>query len=209
MSQGRLILVRHGESTGNIEQRFSSDPHIDLTERGAEQARTTGRAIRERFAPRQIVASPYHRARRTAVLIAAELEGAMPITIAEDLRERSIGDLAGKPYRAMREHADYSVKRYWAWRPPNGESLEDVQARAGRILEQLAAAYPGNDTVVVSHGGTMLALCAHVEGGFERPRVAGNCEIVVVEHSPGGGFSLVDAATVGGAAGAEAEETGG
>lgn len=207
MSGGRLILVRHGESTGNIEQRFSRDPHIHLTDRGVEQARETGRAIRAGFRPLHIVASPYHRARHTAELIAAELGRALPIQIEEDLRERSIGDLAGEPYRAMREHADYRVERYWAWRPPNGESLEDVQARVGRILEDLATAHPGGDVVVVSHGGTMLALCAHVEGGFERPRVAGNCEIVVVEHSPGAGLRLAGDAPAG--KGAGTEETGG
>jgi broad specificity phosphatase PhoE len=207
MSSGRLILVRHGESTGNIEQRFSRDPHIHLTERGVEQARETGRMIGVRFRPSRIVASPYYRARHTAELIAAELGSALPIHIEENLRERSIGDLAGEPYRAMREHADYTAERYWAWRPPNGESLEDVQARAGRILEDLAAAHPDGDVVVVSHGGTMLALCAHVDGGFERPRVAGNCEIIVVEHSAGSGLRLVGDVPAG--QGTGTEETGG
>lgn len=203
---GRILLVRHGESTGNVEREFSRDPDIDLTERGVEQACATGRHLAREFSPTRIVASPYFRARRTAALIGDALSGAFDIHIEEDLRERSIGALAGQPYGAMAAHPDYEPERYWAWRPPQGESLEDVQVRAGAVLQRVASAYPGEDVVLVSHGGTMMALCAHVEGSFERPRVAGNCEVVVVEHSGGRDLRLVAAA---GPSAAGTEETGG
>lgn len=192
MSRGRLILVRHGESTGNLARCFSPDPDIELTERGTEQARRTGQMLRARFRIARIVASPYRRARRTAELIADELGGDLPIEIEEALRERAIGDLAGARYSAMREHPDYDPERYWAWRPPNGESLEDVRDRAGALLPGLAARWPGEDVLLVSHGGTMLSLCASVEGGFLRPKVAGNCEAVVIEHRPGTPLVLVE-----------------
>jgi len=203
---GRILLVRHGESTGNVERQFSRDSSIDLTERGVAQARATGEAIAKAYAPTRIIASSYYRAQRTAGLIAECLEGAFRIEVEEDLRERSIGDLAGEPYGAMAAHPDYDPERYWAWRPPQGAALEDVQERAGAVLQRVAAAYPDQDVVLVSHGGTMLALCAHVEGSFERPRVAGNCEVVVVEHDAGRNLSVVASATP---STAGAEETGG
>lgn len=203
---GRILLVRHGESTGNVERQFSRDSSIDLTDRGVAQARETGRHIAREFSPTQIVASSYYRARRTAALIEEALAGEFEIQIEEDLRERSIGALAGQAYGAMAAHPDYEAERYWAWRPPEGESLEDVQVRAGAVLQRVAAAYPDEDVVLVSHGGTMLALCAYVEGSFERPRVAGNCEVVVVEHRGGQDLRV---ASVSAPSTAGAEETGG
>lgn len=188
---GRLILVRHGESEGNQVRQFSVSPDIGLTERGVEQARDAGRRIAERFRPAILVASPYRRARLTAALIAEALGFAQPILVEEDLRERSIGELAGHPYDAMHVHPTYTPERFWDWRPPGGESLVDVEQRAGRVLRRIATAHPGDDIVVVSHGGVMLALCAHVEGGWSRPRVARNCELVVVEHDPAAGMRLV------------------
>lgn len=182
---GRLLLVRHGESVGNFEKRFSPDPHIELTERGVEQARAAGRWIRARFAPVAVVSSPFRRAQRTARLIADEIGFAGPIQTEHDLRERDIGELAGRPYDWMREHPAYRPERFWEWRPQGGESLLDVQARAAPVLERLIDAAEG-DVVVVSHGGVMLALCARIEGDWLRPKVARNCEVIVVERGASG-----------------------
>ena len=192
---GRLILVRHGESEGNEARQFSVSPDIGLTERGAEQARVAGRRIAAEFRPCAIVASSFRRARLTAELIAAEVGYVGPVEVEPDLRERSIGELAGAPYDAMHRHPTYRHDRFWEWRPEGGESLEDVAQRAGLVLERIALAHPARDVVVVSHGGTMLALCAHVERGWLRPRVARNCEVVVVRHASGRGFELLDDAT--------------
>jgi probable phosphoglycerate mutase len=189
---GRLILVRHGESEGNRAQRFSPNPDILLTEIGVEQARESGRLIGKHFRPTRVVASSYHRAQHTARLIAETVGYGGEILIEPDLRERGIGELAGQPYRAMREHPEYDVARFWDWRPGGGESLVDVQLRAGPVLARLAGAYPREDVVVVSHGGVMLALCAHVEGSWTRLRVARNCEILVVAHVPGEPWRLAE-----------------
>jgi len=182
MPPGRLLLVRHGESEGNRDRRFSHDTEIALTELGERQARSIGATIARDFRPTRIVASPYRRARDTAAFIAGALGYADAIVIEPDLHERSIGVLAGEPYRATRDDPEYRPERFWEWRPEGGESLEDVRVRAGRVLEHLAASYPDEDVVVVSHGGVMLALCSHLEGGWSRTSVAGNCELLVVEH---------------------------
>lgn len=185
---GRVILVRHGESEGNIQKRFSPDTDIDLTERGVAQARDAGTMIATRFVPARIVASPYRRALRTARLIAETLGHAGEIQIEQELRERSIGELAGSPYGAMREHSGYDPERFWEWRPPRGESLVDVHGRAVPVLERLLG--HGEDIVVVSHGGTLLALCAWVEGSWARQRVADNCELLIVARDATGRLSV-------------------
>ena len=131
---GRLILVRHGESEGNEARQFSVSPDIGLTERGAEQARVAGRRIAAEFRPCAIVASSFRRARLTAELIAAEVGYVGPVEVEPDLRERSIGELAGAPYDAMHRHPTYRHDRFWEWRPEGGESLEAVAQRAGDQL---------------------------------------------------------------------------
>jgi len=191
-ASGRLILVRHGESEGNRAQRFSPSPDIRLTEVGIEQARESGRLIASHFRPTRVVASSYHRAQHTAALISEVVGYEGEVLIEPDLRERGIGELAGQPYRSMREHPEYEVSRFWEWRPGGGESLVDVQLRAAPVLVRLVERFPTEDVVVVSHGGVMLALCAHVEGGWTRPRVARNCEILVVTHAPGEPWRLAE-----------------
>jgi uncharacterized phosphatase len=167
---GRVLLVRHGESEGNRLRQFSRDNGIDLTERGVAQARAAGAEIRERFAPTRMIASPYHRTRRTAGLIAETLGHSSPIEIEPALREREIGELAGAPYEAMRAHPEYRAELFWHWRPLGGQAIQAA----------------GGETVVVSHGGVMLALRAHVEGGWGGSKVSGNCEILVVEMDVSG-----------------------
>lgn len=186
MTTRRLLLVRHGESEGNFERCFSPNPHIELTDRGVEQARGAGRRIAADRAPARIVSSPFRRAIRTARLIAEELGFAGEIETERDLRERDIGELAGRPYSWMRDHHAYRPDRFWEWRPARGESLVDVQRRAAPVLERLLGEGPEGDVLVVSHGGVMLALCAHVEGSWTRPHVARNCEVLVVERVSAG-----------------------
>lgn len=202
---GRIILVRHGESEGNVLKRFSPDTDIDLTERGVVQARDAGGRIASRFVPARIVASPYRRALRTARLIAETIQHAGEIQIEHELRERSIGELAGTPYGAMRDHPGYDPERFWEWRPPSGESLVDVHGRAVPVLERLLE--HGEDIVVVSHGGTLLALCAWVEGSWARQRVADNCELLIVGRGTEGRLAVrsLDEHDQHGVAGADGE----
>jgi len=184
MPSPSLLLVRHGESEGNRLRQFSRDNHIDLTERGVEQARAAGVEIGVRFAPARIVASPYHRTQRTARLLAEGMGYAGEIETEHALREREIGDLAGAPYSALYAHADYDPERFWEWRPPGGEALVDVVGRVGPVIDALLEAE--RQTVVVSHGGVMLAVQAHLEGAWKHPRVAANCEILVVAPDASG-----------------------
>jgi broad specificity phosphatase PhoE len=185
-SSGRLLLVRHGESAGNFERCFSPNPHIELTERGIEQAHAAGRRIGADRVPARIVSSPFRRALRTAQFIADQARFTGTIETERDLRERDIGELAGRPYSWMRDHPAYRAERFWEWRPAGGESLVDVQRRAAPVLDRLLAAISSDDVVLVSHGGVMLALCAHLEGSWARPHVARNCEILIVERGPEG-----------------------
>jgi ribonuclease H / adenosylcobalamin/alpha-ribazole phosphatase len=181
---GRLILVRHGESVGNRERVFTATPNeLALTDEGRQQAAEAAVKIGTRFKAEMVISSPYLRARDTARIIAAGLE--LPMRIEEHLHERDMGDLKGQPYDAVMKQPDYDPAQHWIWKPPGGESFEDVKRRTAPILDRLAREHAGRDVVVVSHGGVMLSLWAHVTGSWEHAIVAPNCGIIVIEHTSG------------------------
>lgn len=179
---GRLLLVRHAESEGNRDRIFTLTPLVPLTEAGHEQARTTAEWLRARYAPRLLVSSPFVRARQTAGIIGRVLD--LVCSVEDDLQERSYGDFSGKPYDTPRP--DYDPQAYWTWRPPGGETLDEVVARVGPVLDRVAAGAGDGDAVVVSHGAVMMALYRHVTGVWPMPaRVVRNAGVLLVEHRRG------------------------
>jgi len=182
--KGRLILVRHGESEGNRDRIFTTTPaELALTDLGRTQAADAAVKIGTRFAPELVISSPYLRARHTAEIIAAGLE--LPLKIEPHLHEREMGDLKGQPYDAVLRDQAYDPERRWLWTPPGGESFDDVKRRAAPVIDRLAREHPGKELVIVSHGGVMLSLWAHVTGSWEDAIIPGNCEVIVIEHAAG------------------------
>jgi broad specificity phosphatase PhoE len=180
---GRLVLIRHGESEGNRDRVFTSTPDVSLTGTGRAQVRARADWVADRYAPHHIVSSPYARARETSAILAARL--GVPVLIEEDLRERSYGEFAGRPYATIRDCEGYDPEAYWLWCPAGGETFPDVVARTGAALDRIATATPAEDVVVVSHGAVMMALWKHVTGMWRAGKVARNAGVVVVEHDAG------------------------
>ncbi len=180
----RLVLVRHGESEGNVTRIFTTTPMtLPLTDLGRRQARDAAAAIAEIALPRIVITSPYVRARDTGAIIAEVLN--LPFEIREGLHERHTGEFAGRPYESILEAEGYDPSRPWAWVPPGGESYEHVRDRVGPILDELVVRFPDDDVVVVSHGGVMVSMWAYVTGRWEDAHVPPNCGIVLVEHREG------------------------
>jgi probable phosphoglycerate mutase len=181
----RLILVRHGESSGNRERIFATAPQaLALTELGYSQARSAAQRIAQLFQPELVITSSFVRARETARVIAGVL--AVPLEVEADLYEREVGVHRGRSYDSILEAPDYDAARPWTWKPEGGESYVEVQARVGPILDRLANAHPEGDVVVVSHGGVMVCLWAYVAGGWDSAYTPPNCGIVVIEHGAQG-----------------------
>jgi probable phosphoglycerate mutase len=102
--------------------------------------------------------------------------------VVEALREQDFGRLKGLGYDAVREDPAWHSDR-WRYRPPEGETLEEVFHRVGPALDALAERHVGEQVVVVSHGGVMAALHAwctvrRVEGS---PPIHANASGYVME----------------------------
>src|ERR1700676_2818422 len=107
---GKLIMVRHGESEGNRDRRFTTTPDAPLTDLGREQAAQVARQIARRFHPRLIITSPYARARETGGIMAAALplpEGTALRRCARrsDVRKREGVAMAARGRRELRGRA--------------------------------------------------------------------------------------------------------
>jgi 2,3-bisphosphoglycerate-dependent phosphoglycerate mutase len=165
-----LILLRHGQSQWNLENRFTGWVDVPLSPRGEEEARSAGEKLRGRKIDK-LYTSVLKRAIDTAE-IALETARIGPLPTERDaaLNERMYGDLQGKnKAEAAREFGPDQVKlwrRSYDVRPPGGESLADTAARAlpyweRRILPDLRA---GKNVLVAAHGNSLRALVMHLDG---------------------------------------------
>lgn len=152
--EARLILVRHGETVWNVQDRVQGHQDSPLTERGREQ---TGRAAK-RLAKMDIAAvysSDTNRARETGGLIAAP--HGLAVRPREDLRERSYGVLEGLTLEEAAERDSGWLERWRADRlrlaPPEGESQPELCRRVMAALREIVAAHAGDAVIVATHGG--------------------------------------------------------
>jgi broad specificity phosphatase PhoE len=183
-STGKFIMVRHGESEGNRERRFTISSEVGLTELGVQQAYRVARRIAGRFKPQIVVSSPFRRAHHTSEIIARELN--LEIETVHDLHERDLGCLKGHSYDDLRtlvlKDPSYDPARGWSWKPEGGESYEDVRERVMAAIHQLLRRYPQEEIVIVSHGGVMLSVWAHIIGQWHGAHLPPNCGIVLIAH---------------------------
>jgi probable phosphoglycerate mutase len=160
MEPTRIIAIRHGETSWNADARIQGQLDIGLNETGRWQARRVGKALAEEPIT-AVYSSDLERAQATAQPI-SDVKG-VPVIPHEGLRERSFGMFEGKTFDEIHqtwpEHAQNWRKRIPEWQPPDGgESLLQLRERVTRTLEQLAARHPGEQIVVVAHGGVLDAL---------------------------------------------------
>jgi len=156
----RIIAVRHGETAWNVDSRIQGQLDVGLNETGRWQARRVGEALADEDIT-AVYSSDLGRAHQTAQSI-SEVKG-IPVVPHEGLRERSFGIFEGKTFEEIHEtwpdHAQNWRKRIPEWQPPEGgESLIELRERVTRTMQALAAQHPGEQIVVVAHGGVLDAL---------------------------------------------------
>ena len=136
---------------------------MGMSERGREEARAAGRRLAgEGLAA--IYASPMQRTRETAELAAGAC--GLPVEIAPDLIEIDYGDWTGATFEALHGDPQWDLwnREKGVTRPPNGESLLEVQARMRRFVDVVVARHPDQRIAAVSHGDPIKAILAHATG---------------------------------------------
>ncbi|WP_067836355.1 histidine phosphatase family protein [Nocardia lijiangensis] len=167
---GKLILVRHGETEGNVAKILDTKvPGLPLTERGAAQAKTFGSNLLAQ--PRALLSSAALRARQTAGYI--EAATGIAADVLDDVHEVQVGALEG--LNDPESHRTFQ-RIYRAWhegdlseRVPGGESGEDVLARFLPVIETLRTSLllpeaGGGDVLLVNHGAAMRLVARTLSG---------------------------------------------
>src|SRR4029453_3546092 len=165
-----LILLRHGQSQWNLENRFTGWIDVPLSPKGEAEARAAGEKPRG-----HPIAALYISVLKRAIDTATLALEAAGLSVPENrrdaaLNERMYGDLQGlNKAEAAKKWGDAQIKlwrRSYDMRPPGGESLADTAARVlpyweAAILPDLRA---GKNVLVVAHGNSLRALVMHPDG---------------------------------------------
>jgi 2,3-bisphosphoglycerate-dependent phosphoglycerate mutase len=164
-----LVLIRHGESQWNLENRFTGWVDVPLTEKGRQEARRAGEKIRNLHFDKAYT-SVLKRAIDTLDIVLQTIgQSGMPVSYDQALNERHYGDLQGLNKAETAEK--YGKQQVHLWRrsydvaPPGGESLKDTAARTlpyfeTHILPDLRA---GKNILVSAHGNSLRSIVMHLD----------------------------------------------
>jgi 2,3-bisphosphoglycerate-dependent phosphoglycerate mutase len=169
MSHAKLVIVRHGQSVWNAENRFTGWVNVDLAPKGIAEAREAGEKLKG-FKFDKGYTSALMRAQRTLKNI-LEVTGQTDLDVTENeaLNERMYGELQGMDKDEAR--AQFGAEQIHIWRrsfdtpPPGGESLKGT---ADRVLPYYKAVIEpelkaGKSIIIAAHGNSLRALIMYLE----------------------------------------------
>jgi probable phosphoglycerate mutase len=190
----RIVLLRHGQTAWNAEQRIQGQMDIPLDATGRWQAERLALALRDE-GMHALYSSDLQRAAQTAAPLAT-LTG-LRVQTDPSLRERSFGRFESCTYAEIDTRWPQEALR-WRLREPDfepggGETLVAFTARSVQAVQRLAARHPGQCIAIVAHGGVLDCLYrAAVRVALQAPRSwqLGNAAINRLLWTPGG-LSLV------------------
>ena len=184
-----LILLRHGQSQWNLENRFTGWEDIPLTEKGIQEAKIAGQImLKNKIKIDLIFSSILQRANKTAELTIKEMnlsefwrDKELIMTIDKSLNERDYGDLVG--LNKLETAKKYGTEQVHIWRrsynvaPPGGESLENVVKRVKPYFEKSIAPEIkiGKNILIVAHGNSLRALM--IQAGLYKAEEISNIEL--------------------------------
>src|SRR5437764_11035946 len=164
-----LVLVRHGESQWNLENRFTGWVDIPLSERGRQEAREAGEKLRSVHFDKGFTSVLQRAIATLEIILDVTGQKDLPVERDQALNERHYGDLQGlNKAETAAKFGEEQVKlwrRSYSVRPPNGESLEDTAARVlpyydKHILPEIKA---GKDILIVAHGNSLRSLVMRLD----------------------------------------------
>ncbi len=180
-----IHLLRHGRTAWNLEGRVQGHTDIPLDEEGRKQARLT-----QSYLPRvdAVYASDLRRATETAAILAEPL--GLQVSVDPRLREVHYGRLEGRTWEEInRAWPEARATIAWLQRGelPDGEAPLAALARMVAAMENVAERHPGQEVLVVSHGGVIGGFMRHVLGvplGVPSSFRAQNCALARFSGPP-------------------------
>ncbi len=165
----KLVLVRHGLSQWNLENRFTGWVDVDLTPQGEQEAAAAGKKLTG-ITFDKAYTSALKRAQRTLEIILKEIgQSDIPIEKDQALNERHYGDLQGlNKAETAKKFGDEQVhiwRRSYDIAPPNGESLKDTAARTlpyfnSKIIPDIKS---GKNIIIAAHGNSLRSIVMDIE----------------------------------------------
>ncbi|KAG9455252.1 hypothetical protein H6P81_008156 [Aristolochia fimbriata] len=214
----RIILVRHGQSQGNVDESLYTrvpDPEIELTEKGWRQAEESGRRIRDMIEADNVddwrvyfYVSPYKRTLQTLRGLGKAFGRDRIVGVREEprLREQDFGNFQDREKMRIEKNIRLRYGRFF-YRFPDGESAADVYDRITGFRETLRADIdigrfqpPGRrskdmNLIIVSHGLTLRVFLMRwykwTVDQFESLYNMNNGGMIVMETGSGGRYSLL------------------
>jgi broad specificity phosphatase PhoE len=164
----RWVLVRHGETAWNVEERIQGWTDVPLYDVGRREAGLTAARLADfRFVA--AYASDMERTQETArIILDAQTSGAPELWTDRALREISFGAYEGLTWSEMRDReprmADREVVRHLDFTPEGGESFRQLLERTSAFAAALRERHAEDDVLVVAHGGSLRALVVRLLG---------------------------------------------
>jgi len=154
MKATRIYLVRHGQVEGHEEKRYNGQADVALNPQGQGQYGLLQMRLQKKNIS-AVYSSDLKRCVEGAQLLAAS-HGLVP-ELREELRELHIGDWEGMTWQELQqqypEQWQARLDDIVHYQVPGGESLAAMSARVIPVIEQIVDAHPGEEVVVVAHGG--------------------------------------------------------
>jgi len=164
----KLVLIRHGQSLWNLENRFTGWVDVPLTEQGEKEAIRAGEILKGMKFDVAYTSALY-RAQRTLELILETMGVKIPVIRDQALNERHYGDLQGlNKAETAKRYGDEQVKiwrRSYATPPPNGEALKNTAERTLPFFERciLGDIRQGKNVLVVAHGNSNRSIVMELD----------------------------------------------
>lgn len=173
----KIFLIRHGETTGDIEDRYGGSYDDHLTDKGRRQLKETATDLGDKNID-IIFHSPLIRARESAEIIREETRCALKQD--EGLKERHYGILTGLTKdEAIRKYPDaVEAHKNHLNTDPEGESFEDFDGRVISAFERIKK-QPYNTVAILAHGGSLKRILDYLDAPI--PDSIGNGEIIKLE----------------------------
>ncbi len=153
-TKGRIVVLRHAETEWSRAGRHTGRTDVPLTPEGEEAARSASRRLAA-YAPSLVLVSPLQRARRTAELAGLTAE------VDADLLEWDYGTYEGRTTQGIKDDLGDQAWSVWTTLDGLGETVEDVGARAARVLTRCQPVVEGGgDVLLVAHAHLLRILTA-------------------------------------------------